>query len=85
VVFRAKEIASAINIGARTSPETFEFAANFWYCEDRPDRTQRIVQLPSAEKNGVYGQDPQFQDAAKGDLQTKAESPAGKFGPRRTK
>jgi hypothetical protein len=81
VVFRAEEIASAVNVGVKTSPETFEFAENFWYCEDRPERTQRIVQLPAAEKGGVYGQDPQFKDPAKGDIGTKAGSPAEKFGP----
>lgn len=82
VVFRAEEIATAVNIGVKTSPETFEFAENFWYCEDRPERTQRIVQLPTAEKDGVYGQDPQFNDASKGDFGTKAGSPAKSFGPR---
>ncbi|MBC7853578.1 MAG: hypothetical protein IAF94_09090, partial [Pirellulaceae bacterium] len=82
VVFRAAEVASVVNVGGGTSPETFEFAGNFWYCEDRPERTQRLVQLPAAEKSGIYGRDPLFNDAAKGDLQRRSASPAKNAGPR---
>jgi len=84
VAFRAGEVATAVNIGAHTSPETFEFAGNHWYSEDRPERTQRLVQLPTAEKGGVYGQDPQFENAAKGNLELKSGSPA-KSASRRAK
>ena len=82
-VFRAAEIGSLVNVGGSTSPETFEFADNFWYCEDRPDRTERAVQLPTKEKNGVYGRDPQFQDAEQGDFTLKPDSPVQNAGPRK--
>lgn len=82
VVFRAAEVASLVNIGGGTSPETFQFAGNFWYCEDRPDRTQRAVQLPTKEKDGTYGVDPQLKDAAKGDLTLQPGSPVKGAGMR---
>jgi hypothetical protein len=82
VAFRSDEVGAVVNVGGNTSPETFQFAGNFWYCLDRPERTQRMVQLPTAEKEGVYGKDPQFHDAEKGDLSLKPESPARDVGPR---
>ncbi|HET6410013.1 MAG TPA: right-handed parallel beta-helix repeat-containing protein [Chthoniobacteraceae bacterium] len=50
-----------VNIGAGTAPETFKFARNWWYCIDRPDRSE--PKLPTPEKDGVYGKNP---DVAKG-------------------
>jgi Right handed beta helix region len=85
VVFRAGDVASVVNVGGKTSPETFEFAGNFWYCEDRPERTQRIIQLPTAETDGIYGQDPEFKNAAKGDFELKPGSPAKIAGRRMPK
>ncbi len=82
VVFRSDELASPVNIGAHTSPKSFNFAENFWYCLDRPDRTQRAAQLPTLEKNGTYGTNPEFRDAAKGNLRLTPGSPAKSFGPR---
>lgn len=45
-----------INIGAGTAPETFTFARNWWYCVDRPQRSE--PKLPTKEIGGVYGRDP---------------------------
>ncbi len=45
-----------VNIGAGTAPETFKFARNWWYCEDRPKRSE--PKLPTKEIAGVYGRDP---------------------------
>ena len=45
-----------VNVGAGTAPETFRFARNWWYCEDRPKRSQ--PKLPTPEVDGVYGRDP---------------------------
>lgn len=45
-----------LNIGGGTAPETFKFARNWWYCADRPERS--TPKLPTAETEGVYGQDP---------------------------
>jgi hypothetical protein len=45
-----------VNIGAGTAAESFTFARNWWYCADRPQRSQ--PKLPSKETAGVYGRDP---------------------------
>lgn len=45
-----------VNIGAGTAPDTFTFARNWWYCEDKPDRSH--PKLPTKEIAGVYGRDP---------------------------
>lgn len=82
LVFRSDELASPVNIGSHTSPKSFKFAENFWYCLDRPQRTQRAVQLPTVEKNGSYGTNPEFRNAAKGDLRLTPASPARNVGPR---
>jgi hypothetical protein len=73
VAFRADEVRTAVNIGGGTAPETFTFAGNAWYCIDRPDRTRRLVQLPTSEADGVYGTDPQFTSAETGDLHLTGE------------
>lgn len=52
-----------INIGDQTKPESFSFQANWWYCADEPKASR--PDLPSAEKSGVYGTDPQMEDPAK--------------------
>jgi hypothetical protein len=79
VVFRSTDwAAGGVNIGPKTSPETFKFAGNVWYCEDRPDRSR--PQLPTAERDGIIGKDPKFKDAAKGDFGVAADSPARERG-----
>ena len=82
VVFQSDELATLVNVGGHTAPETFRFADNFWYCADSPERTQRMVRLPTAETGGMYGEDPKFKNAAGLDLATAEGSPAAKFGPR---
>jgi hypothetical protein len=47
---------NGINIGAGTAPETFKFARNWWYCQDRPERSR--PKLPTEESGGVYGREP---------------------------
>ena len=69
VVFQADAVRQMVNIGPNTAPETFTFAGNQWHCLDRPEQTKRIVELPSAEKGGIYDKAPGFKDAAAGDLQ----------------
>jgi hypothetical protein len=79
VVFRSDAWATGgVNVGGNTAPDTFTFADNLWYCEDRPDRSAPT--LPTAEKGGVTGKDPGFKDAAKGEFGVGRDSPAGDRG-----
>jgi hypothetical protein len=75
VVFRSDAwVTGGVNVGPKTDPKTFTFAINLWYCEDRPDRS--TPQLPTAEKGGLIGKDPQFVDPAKGDFGVGADGAA---------
>jgi hypothetical protein len=75
VVFRSDAwVTGGVNVGPSTAPETFRFAGNLWYCEDRPDRSE--PRLPTAETGGVVGKDPRFIDPAKGDFGVGPDSPA---------
>lgn len=67
------------NIGSGTRPESFAFSGNFWSCTDNPGASR--PKLPVAETSGVYGQDPGFVDASRGDFRLKAGSAAVGFGP----
>lgn len=79
IVFRSNEWAEGgINIGPDTAPQTFTFARNWWFCMDQPERSR--PHLPVAEEEGVYGLDPKFRDADKGDLTVTADSPARNVG-----
>ncbi len=63
IVFRAAEVGIVVNIGPNTAPESFRFADNLWFCEDRPQASR--AQLPSPETGGVYGVDPNLEDPAR--------------------
>jgi hypothetical protein len=81
VVFRSDEWREGgVNVGPHTAPETFRFARNLWYCEDDPPRSKDLVRLPNRESDGLYGENPQFLDAANGDLRLQSNSPAQKAG-----
>jgi len=82
VAFQSDELATTVNIGPGTSPETFQFSGNLWYCLDLPEQTRRAVRLPTAETDGTYGQDPQFKNPAEHNLELNAASPARRIGPR---
>lgn len=56
IVFRRAEIPIEINIGGGTAAETFRFANNRWFAEDRPQSSK--PKLPSTEADGTYGVDP---------------------------
>jgi hypothetical protein len=56
VVWRWRDLRVACNVGPNTAPDTFRFSGNWWYCEDRPTRSQ--PDLPTPETDGVVGQDP---------------------------
>jgi hypothetical protein len=79
VVFSENAWASGgVNLGPDTSPETFVFADNFWFCLERPDRSR--PSLPTSETGGIYGQDPLLKNPAKGDLGVREDSPARAYG-----
>lgn len=82
VVYRAADVRSVVNVGGGTSPETFRFSANHWYCEDEPQRS-RPRDLPVPENDGTYGTPPDFRDAASGDLRLSDRSPVRNAGVRR--
>jgi len=56
IVFNRAQVQIEVNIGPGTSPETFTFANNHWFAEDRPDRSK--PKLPAEETGGTYGHDP---------------------------
>jgi hypothetical protein len=78
IAYRASEVATHVNVGPDTSPATFEFARNYWFCIDEPTRAR--PQLPVAEKDPAGGADPLFRDAEHGDFALAAQSPARNFG-----
>ena len=80
IAFRSDELAVPMNVGDATSPETFRFARNAWFCIDNPSRSR--PELPVAEVESVYGEDPQFEDAEAGKLTLKPTSPVSFAGVR---
>jgi hypothetical protein len=64
IVFEAARWSEGgVNVGAGTTPESFRFARNWWYCSDRPKQSQPKTFL--SETAGVYGRDPaQAKDVA---------------------
>jgi hypothetical protein len=78
VAFRSDELQTTVNVGARTAPETFRFARNFWYCLDAPGQSR--PSLPTPEEEGRFGVDPQFVDVERNDFHLKAGSSASSVG-----
>jgi hypothetical protein len=56
VVFDRSALSTYLNIGPNTAPDTFTFEANLWYARDNPAQSQ--PNLPVAEADGIYGEDP---------------------------
>jgi hypothetical protein len=82
IVFHSSDLATVVNVGGGTEPQTFLFEKNAWYCVDNPTRTQSLVRLPVQEKEGSYGMDPMLKDPAAGDLSKSKESPLKQYGVR---
>lgn len=76
IVFRAD--CGGINVGPGTAADTFRFAGNFWYCEDRPEQGAPV--LPTPDKDRIEGKDPAFRNPAKGDYTVRPGSPAADRG-----
>jgi hypothetical protein len=68
-------LSTHVNVGVDTLPETFEFSNNLWYAADA--ETDSEPSLPVDETNGIYGEDPLFQNA---DWIISEESPAAGAG-----
>lgn len=66
------------NIGDATSPETFSFARNVWYCDTNPAGSK--PSLPTPEQGGMYGIDPRLKDPARGDFNPATDGPAASVG-----
>ncbi len=67
VVFRSTWSEGGVNIGSGTEPKKLRFRQNFWYCEDRPDRSRPT--LPTPEEGAFfYGVDPLFRNPEQGDF-----------------
>jgi hypothetical protein len=77
IVFRRAGVQVQVNVGPHTSPETFAFADNLWYCEDRPQASR--PDLPAAETGGWYGIDPQLAASEEGRLRPRNPQ-AAQFG-----
>jgi hypothetical protein len=45
-----------VNVGGKTAPDTFKFARNWWFCADRPERSE--PRLPVREIEAVHGRPP---------------------------
>jgi hypothetical protein len=79
VVFQSERWSEGgVNVGPKTAPQTFTFARNVWYCEDRPDRS--APRLPAPETGAVIGRDPLFRNPEAGDFRLKPGSPAAGRG-----
>ncbi len=83
IVFQFSYVRTAVNVGSKTQPKTFKIQENFWYALDRPNSTSRITRtFPVSEKNGKYGEDPQFKSLSKKDFSLKKGSAAKGYGVR---
>jgi len=56
IVFRRSQVQTDVNIGGNTAPQSFRFAKNAWFAEDRPQNSKPA--LPTPEPDGTHGKDP---------------------------
>jgi hypothetical protein len=78
VYFNRGQISTYVNIGSNTDAASFQFSNNLWYAHDQPAQSQ--PSLPSAETNGVTGEDPEFVDVAGRDYSIAVTGPAAGQG-----
>lgn len=80
VWYQRARVSTHVNVGPNTASGTFGFAHNLWYAHDQP--AQSRPSLPSAEANGVVGQDPQVHRPLDGDYAVGPASVAAGRGAR---
>ena len=78
VYFDRSDLSTYVNVGPNTAPETFVFANNLWYAHDNPAAS--TPNLPVAESDGIYGDDPLLTDPGSGDYRILGSSPAAGAG-----
>jgi hypothetical protein len=61
VYFNRNDLSTDVNVGPNTDAGSFTFANNLWYAWDNPSQSQ--PNLPAAESGGLYGDDPDLDDA----------------------
>ena len=54
VVFRSSELRTAVNIGAGTEKDTFQFLHNEWRCLDGRPAGERLLPFPVPESGGIF-------------------------------
>ena len=75
IVFKSNQwYEGGVNIGPNTTPQTFVFSGNVWYCLDNPAKS--APRLPSREQGALIGQDPLLRNPAKHDFGLMSGSPA---------
>jgi hypothetical protein len=77
IVYRSDEMVLPVNVGDGTAPETFTFARNAWYAEDAPARSRPRLAPPIVEADGVFGVEPTFRDAGRGDYRLEGDALPG--------
>ena len=70
-------VATFVNVGPRTAPETFVFRRNVWF--DATGKGRR-PELPVREEDGVYGVDPKLEDAGGEGMRITSKDPRFRGG-----
>jgi len=78
IVADSRTLRSAINSSDATDPASFVFASNWWFSPDRPAASR--PELPSPERDGVYGTDPRLKTADDGAPGAPADPNAAAYG-----
>jgi hypothetical protein len=80
VVFTRSMLATYVNIGPGTAPETFTFSHDLWYAQDDPAQSSPAADLPVTEDSPIVGRAPELVDPANGDYAISGASPAAGAG-----
>jgi hypothetical protein len=75
IVFAARDLATLVNIGPNTLPETFTFGHNAWFALDRGAAGGELSDGIPAEAGSIVQRDPDLVNRAGGDYRPRASSP----------